>query len=327
MAPPTGGTRPTQFKSLRGPVRMICLGLVFLCGLWFLGAASTALAQEEEAQEGPVVEELSLVTRDKVVIKADYYPGADNKKTVPVIMLHMYGGSRQDFAPLAARLQAEGHAVIVPDLRGHGDSTQREGSTEKLDYTLFKAADFIAMAGVGGDVEAVKSYLLERHNEGQLNIEALCLIGAEMGATVALAWSELDWSWPVLATGKQGQDVKGLVLLSPVFNFKGLRVTRAIEDPQVRSKLSVYIVVGKADPRARRDAERLYKALERYHPKPEKPEDRDLVLNLDMDTNLQGTKLLDEPTLKLDDRIVNFIRKRIVERDFPWKERRRPLSN
>ncbi|MCL6504474.1 MAG: hypothetical protein K6T86_17480, partial [Pirellulales bacterium] len=179
----------------------------------------------------------------------------------------------------------------------------------------------------GGDVEAVKSFLLERHNEGLLNIEALCVVGAEMGATVALAWSGLDWSWPVLATGKQGQDVKGLVLLSPVYNFKGLKITRAIDDPRVRSEVSLYIVVGKADTKARRDAERLYKALERYHPKPEKPEDRDLVLNLDMDTKLQGTKLLEEPTLKLEDRIVNFIRKRLVERNFPWKERRPPLGN
>jgi pimeloyl-ACP methyl ester carboxylesterase len=298
---------------------------LMLCGLLLL-APSPAWAQEK-AEEGPVVEELSLVTGDRVVLKADYYPGANNKQTVPVIMLHMYGGSRQDFAGLAARLQAEGHAVIVPDLRGHGDSTQREGSTEKLDYTSFKAADFIAMAAVGGDVEAVKSYLVDRHNEGQLNIEALCLIGAEMGATVALAWSELDWSWPVLATGKQGQDVKGLVLLSPVYNFKGLKITRALNDPNVRSKLSVYIVVGKADARARRDAERLYKALERYHPKPEKPEDRDLVLNLDMDTNLQGTHLLEEATLKLEDRIVNFVRKRLAEQAIPWKERRRPLSD
>ncbi len=306
--------------------RITSLAMLCLCALLRPYAVPAARAQEE-GEEGPVVEELSLVTRDKVVLKADYYPGANNKQTVPVIMLHMYGGSRQDYASLAARLQAEGHAVIVPDLRGHGDSTQREGATEKLDYTSFKAADFIAMASVGGDVEAIKSFLLERHNEGLLNIDALCVVGAEMGATVALAWSELDWSWPVLATGKQGQDVKGLVLLSPVYNFKGLKITRAIEDPNIRSKLSVYIVVGKADTKARRDAERLYKALERYHPKPEKPEDRDLVLNLDMDTNLQGTKLLEEPTLKLEDRIANFIRKRLSERNFPWKERKRPLGN
>jgi pimeloyl-ACP methyl ester carboxylesterase len=326
MATPSAGTASRQPARRRGAAYLVCLTRLVAAGMFLLASAPAARAQNQE-EEGPVVEELTLVTRDKVVLKADYYPGANNKQTVPVIMLHMYGGSRQDFAGLAARLQAEGHAVIVPDLRGHGDSTQREGSTEKLDYTMFKSADFIAMAGVGGDVEAVKSFLLERHNEGLLNIEALCVVGAEMGATVALAWSGLDWSWPVLATGKQGQDVKGLVLLSPVYNFKGLKITRAIDDPRVRSEVSVYIVVGKADTKARRDAERLYKALERYHSKPEKPEDRDLVLNLDMDTKLQGTKLLEEPTLKLEDRIVNFIRKRLVERNFPWKERRPPLGN
>lgn len=326
MATASGTTRLTQCQTLPQAARITAFGILWVAALLRPYAVPPASAQEKD-ENGPVVQELSLVTGDKVVLKADYYPGADSKETVPVIMLHMYGGSRKDYASLAARLQAEGHAVIVPDLRGHGDSTQREGSTERLDYTSFKAADFIAMAGVGGDLEAVKSYLLERHNEKQLNIDALCVVGAEMGATVALAWSQLDWSWPVLATGKQGQDVKGLVLLSPVYNFKGLKITRALEDPNVRSKLSVYIVVGKADPKARRDAERLYKALERFHPKPEKPEDRDLVLNLDMDTNLQGTKLLEEPTLKLEDRIANFIRKRLVERNFLWKERKRPLGS
>ena len=36
------------------------------------------------------------------------------------------------------------------------------------------------------DMRAVKDFLWERNNAGQLNIDKLCIVGADMGASVAL---------------------------------------------------------------------------------------------------------------------------------------------
>ncbi len=58
------------------------------------------------------------------------------------------------------------------------------------------------------DLEACKSFLMDKNNAGELNINKLCVVGVEMGAVVAVDWAAWDWHWPRLATGKQGQDVK-----------------------------------------------------------------------------------------------------------------------
>src|SRR6185503_1575953 len=142
------------------------------------------------------------------------------KEVVPVVLLHMAKGGGADWKPLAEALQRAGHAVIVPDLRGHGKSTElkRGGQTLAIDQATMRPGDFAAM--VTQDMERIKKLIIEENNEGRLNLRKLCVVGAEMGAAVAINWAAMDWSWPRLATGPQGQDVNGLVLISPVWNYK-----------------------------------------------------------------------------------------------------------
>ena len=51
-------------------------------------------------------------------------------------------------------------------------------------------AQFKAM--VTCDMEAVKKFLWERNNAGELNIDKLCVVGAEMGASVAVNFALAD---------------------------------------------------------------------------------------------------------------------------------------
>ena len=73
-----------------------------------------------------------------------------------------------------------------------------------------RASDFQAM---DNDVEAAKKYLLEKNNAGILNLELLCLVGAELGGIVATNWIAADWSRQDLPAFKQGKYAKALVLL------------------------------------------------------------------------------------------------------------------
>lgn len=263
-----------------------------------------------------------LLTKDGVILKATFYPSTKGKDAVPLILLHMWKGDRREYSTLAPALQQLGYAVLVPDLRGHGESTQRQfGNTvETLDAAKFNAGDFARM--VQYDMETLKSFLMKKNNEGELNIEKLGIVGAEMGASVALDWARLDWSWPLLGGQKQGQDVKALVLLSPEFSFRGLSAKPAMSHPAVRSQLSMLIAVGARNSRATADANRLYTMLERYHPEPPADEaatKKDLFFGK-FDTELQGTKMLGQ-RLNVEQWIASFVKMRLADQTFLWRDR------
>ncbi len=297
-----------------------------------LALASAADAAEDGAARRPNTDELpppvdvggnDLVTQDGVALKATFFPGSKGKESVPIILLHSWKGNRKEFVTLAPVLWQAGHAVLVPDLRGHGESTTQYvgGGSVELSAAKFVVGDFAQM--VQFDMETLKSFLIKKNNLGELNIEKLCVVGAEMGATVALNWALLDWSWPQYPGIKQGQHVKALVLLSPERRFKGISIEDALKNPLLNRFLSVYILLGGEDPKIAGQNERIHAMLSRLHPEPaEGQEAKDQTLFYKaFETKAQGAKLLD-PRLNLaaEQRIEKFIQLRLVAKDYPWAE-------
>ena len=115
------------------------------------------------------------------------------------------------------------------------------------------------------DVEAAKTFLLQRNNEEKLNIEQLGVLGTGFGATLALNWAVRDWNVRNLPTYKMGQDVKALILISPRQSFKGVNRELGVEGSLSLSQLSVLIVVGHTRATRYADAKRIYKAFEAAH--------------------------------------------------------------
>lgn len=315
------------------------------------GALGARGATGGKRSEPPKPEHVPLVTKDGVRLAATYYRGTKARETVPVVLLHMYKGSGKDYAELAPFLQRRGHAVLVPDLRGHGDSTETVGGQLAVRAANLSRADFIRM--INYDMEEVKDFLRNENNEKRVNIEKLCLVGAEMGASVALHWTRIDWSRQPRGIYKLGQDVKALVLISPEWSTPGLPLKPVLAksnarfpltDPllinamkkgaitfknpyemDMRREVSVLIIAGKGDSRAVRDARRLYKMLKRYHPDAppkERAEKQDLYYG-HLDTSLQGTKMLGVSGLNVEELIANFIQRRLVDKAFPWQRRRK----
>ena len=316
-------TRISIDAGRRGPdFRKFCLMAMLVFAFLLSQPFTTVLpaARDKEADEPPPSEDVVLDTKDGLKLHATFYPGSEGNQSVPVILLHMWKGSRGDFAGLAPYLQQQGHAVLVPDLRGHGDSVTVRGLNRPLEAAKLPKAQFLRMVDV--DLESLKKFLMRKNNRGELNINKLCLLGAEMGAVAALDWAHMDWSWPVLNTGKQGQDVKALVLLSPQWSFRGLNVKRAMAHRTMLSELSVMIAVGKGDSRAVQQAKRFEAIFKRNQPSAtaDKIEDRTLFY-LPLDTSLQGTKLLGVPSLKLEQLIADFIKLRLANQNFIWKDR------
>lgn len=306
------GTLPNRHVRPRG-VKAWALLLAIVC----LAQARLPAAEDPEKVLPP--KEVTLKAEDGQPLVATYYASKLGKEAVPVVLLHASKGTRADFEELALVLQ-HGHAVIAPDLRGHGDSV---GTGEER-ITELRLDDYEAMDEQ--DVEAVKSFLRVKNNEGELNIEKLCIVGIELGTVLAVNFAVRDWSWPILATGKQGQDVKALVLISPEWSFKGLRINEAMANPNVRSDLSVLIVAGKGASRSLREAKRLHSALERYHPAPPAgaAADKQTLFLRTPATSLQGTQLLNEKSMHLDQMIAQFIEVRLAKKPMPWSDRKNP---
>ncbi len=144
----------------------------------------TALPSKAAEAELPRPEDIAMQTADNVLLTATYYRGGKGKESIPVVLLHGWKHNRTDYTKyFAPYLQSKGFAVVVPDLRGHGDSTRLKtlhGKDETLDAITLAPNQFNLM--VTQDMKAVKDFLWEKNNAGELNLDKLCVVGAEMGA-------------------------------------------------------------------------------------------------------------------------------------------------
>jgi len=305
--------------------------LLFLmvCSCW---QTSPACAQRRRKSQDQAFQEMALQTKDGVKLKITYYASSLGKEAVPIVMLHDFKESRTVFHGLAQALQSPteserpSHAIVTVDLRGHGESTNQEGSggrQRELEAARLGKNDFQNM--VRFDMEAVRKFLVRQNDAGQLNLNKLCLLGSGMGANVATSWAAVDWNTPSLASRKQGQDVKGLVLASPDWKYRGLPLLQPIKQPGVRSEISLMIIYGKQDRRSTKDAKTMHKNLAKYHPLPpadQRREKQDLFL-VGLPTSLKGTRLLTTPEFGMLPGIEEFLDARLSQQEYEWVQRRR----
>lgn len=306
------------------------LCLVLLCSSVI--ATGEVLGQEgRSTRKLPQPEKLTLRTDDGVGLGITYFPSPAGRNSVPVVMLHDHKESRAVFNQLARQLQAPlnenqpPRAIVTVDLRGHGESTTIQnayGQTAEIIADRLRPEDFRAM--YLQDMEAVRKFLLEKNDAGQLNLNKLTLIGSGMGANVAVYFAARDWSMPPLAARKQGQDVKAMVLASPEWGYRGLPLNPPLQQPGVREQISIMIVYGEQNSRAKRDAENVHKNLKRFHPEPPPDlvrEEKDLFM-VPLSTRLQGTRLLSDRQFNMSSKLDSFLQTRVGDQSFPWIQRK-----
>lgn len=307
---------------------LLILGCVF--------AFSTGLfAQAKTEKKLPEVEDITLTTKDGVKIRCSWFPGQKEKKSVPIIMAHGWEGSRKEFLAIAAFYQKQyGYAILVPDLRGHGDSNKTSNGTElKLDR--FKKSDIVSSIQ---DLEACRKFLKEKNNKGELNLEMLTVIAAGEMAVNAIDWTILDWSYPEFNNKKQGQFVKAVVLLSPPKSFKGLTLTKSIRAPIISGRganpISMMIAVGGEDEGQFRESKTIFSSIEKTREpvKLEGETDKERAAErwkkqslyfVSYPTKSQSTALVSpDARTSLPNDIAKFIQFRVEENEgsFKWHE-------
>ena len=253
-----------------------------------------------------------LETDDGVMIATTYFPSSAGKSAPVVILLHGYGDRQKSLWDLAAALQKQNYAVLTLDFRGHGYSTALVRSPvrpdakskvpNKIDY--HDLGHKVPYASLLRDVETAKRFLVRRNNAGELNISKLGVVGAEMGASIGILWSFQDWTYSAKAgfSGKQGQDVQALALISPSYNFKGINVTTQLAE--LDKNIPILVIAGEKDEKGFTEANKMADAAHRARPAGVDSEWKPVK------TKLRGTQLLNpDHDLGVDQAIVKFFDK------------------
>ncbi len=293
------------------------------------------LPAQDRKPNKPTSKKISVTTKDGVLLSFVYFPaffkkeksgGEDpdaRKSVAPLILVHDWDGRGSELYPVAQYLQTRKISVAVPDLRGHGASTRQVigGVEKKIDRAKMRSSQINSAVL---DIERVKKFLLEENNKKQVNIEMLTVMGTGFGSALALNWAVYDWNAPRLPTFKQGQDVKALILLSPRMTHRGASARTALKHPALRNTISVQVISG-TRAKTHKDAERIYRAL--YRPREDKSTAR--VVLVELDTNLEGPRLLSSPLGKdVASHMTRFLNARIFKLapQLPWTDRTPPFK-
>ncbi|QDS89339.1 Alpha/beta hydrolase family protein [Rosistilla ulvae] len=260
-----------------------------------------------------------VTTKDGVQLQIGYFPSDQGKKAATVLLVHEWSGQTSPYVPLAFKLQAEGCAVALLDIRGHGRSRVIGPDGKPIEVERATKRDMEAVVAL--DMEAAKKFLRAENDEEKLNLNALAVIGIEEGAILAMNWAMMDWNWPSIGSKKQGQDVKALVLVSPLKSVNGVSGDFATRHPAV-SRMPVMIVSGSSISE-NSEANRLAKLFERARVSGKYNNAQPLpVKAMRVRANLSGANLVLRGPDVLDS-IASFIKQNVVDNMdvLPWVQR------
>ena len=146
---------------------------------------------------------VSFKTADRQELVASFYEPRRKKGLAPgALLVHDRGGSREDLDVLAQRLSKQGFAVLVPDLRGHGESARGD-----VDWTTLDEQGRSSLwAFAARDIKAAAKHLTEVDGVHTAN---LSLLGLGAGSLLATRHAERD------------ESVRGLALVEPMLVAPG----------------------------------------------------------------------------------------------------------
>jgi alpha-beta hydrolase superfamily lysophospholipase len=213
---------------------------------------------------------------DRPPLSVSYFPAREPFRAPVLMLLHESGPghSGKDFEEpidelkgksLAGHFQEQGYAVLAVDLRGHGGNERR----------ALAADEWPAMVG---DLQLAYTFLVDRHNRGEINLGKLGVIAVGDSAILAAAWAAATGGG-VSSEGRLS-DIGALVLVSPTPGVDRLTLARLL--PQIAARFPILAISGDRDEasiQAVRDNQRL---IERHR----------LSRVAYFDTSLHGGRLL-----------------------------------
>lgn len=162
------------------------------------------------------------------------------KVQVPLIVLcHMLSGDRWEWKEFPRHLVNAGFAVLVFDMRGHGNSVY-QGKTLKV----WRQFDKNTWDKLPKDIGYVLAAIAKNPDLNMVNTKAIGLIGSSIGANVAVNYA-----------GQSPKQVRAMVLLSPGLEYHGIETFAAMTEYEN----AVFFIASKEDAYAAESTEKLYK--------------------------------------------------------------------
>ena len=271
----------------------LCLKIalvIFMINFIFISAGSNNITLINKAfgdqgrDQNHSGERVVFTSEDGVLLVGSYYkPRIGTSISTPsVILLHMLGMDRSTWDKFAQKLTQNGYAVLSVDLRGHGESIKQANHT--ISYQSFMPKNFKNMTL---DVKAAKKYLIEGR---KANPNQISIIGASIGANLALNYAASDHS------------IKSVILLSPGLNYRGISTLDAI----MKYKNPIYIVTAEDDSESAKDSKILCEKITCAE-----------NLKIFENTNVHGTDMLSDKMVgsKLQNIILSWLDSTFEPRD------------
>lgn len=159
--------------------------------------------------EGWAAERIEAETPDGITLVGELYLPRGGEKPPLLVLLHMLSRQRGDWRGLIPKLLGRGYAVLAMDLRGHGESTQKDG--QRVRWREFSRKEYAKMPDdFGLMLEALAPY------KGRVNVKQVGVIGASIGGNIALV------------AAVEHPEIKALILLSPGLDYRGIKTEGAI---------------------------------------------------------------------------------------------------
>lgn len=159
-------------------------------------------------------QKVAFKTQDNVTIVGDYMLGAPGRV---VLLLHMMPLMRSSWEGFVKKLNQADISTLAIDLRGHGESKKKDN--KKLDYRDF--TDLEHQESIK-DVEAALVWLEAEYGTSP---EEIAIVGASIGANLALQFAAHNHGIPAL------------VLLSPGLDYHGLQTEDLPGDLQINQSV------------------------------------------------------------------------------------------
>ena len=262
-----------------------------------------------------------FTTRDGWRLVANYYKGGGNADAPAVLLLHGRDGKKEDFDELAKKLAEQGCAVIVPDLRGCGESTSLSvndrsrgprGMNQPRERKMSQFNNDDLRALIEYDREVWFNFLLYLHNKELLNVKKTIIVGSELGAALAATWARDDWN----GKGDAAQNVVGVALLSPDASndegkFNALTALDAYRK-KAKGKNSGFVVfVGQMTEDKFEDAKKIQKKIGGKADEELPPQEKTIPI-VALKTEKQGVELLKIQSFGVADTVVQFVANRMA---------------
>lgn len=150
--------------------------------LFLPGSLSLILILLQPVQaDPPGSSEVWFTTEDKVKISAYWMIPSEEGigKKIPLVLVHHFGGNRNQWDTFTPELLQKGYAILALDLRGHGKSISQGDAT--LDA---EAPGFLQMEAENMllDIKAAIKWLKTQPN---IEKKKMGIIGGDLGANVA----------------------------------------------------------------------------------------------------------------------------------------------